>query len=686
MDYDWGRFRVQGRLPGTLLNFGVYAVSIVAVLWHLYYAYTGAMPRTQHANLHLGALLVVYYLYEMDREPKGWAFLRENLVSIVMVGIFASTMVYVHVHFDRWLTEASPTLTYTTVDLVVGVLVIVAVIHATWKAYGNLLTGVVIAVLFYGYAGFLFPGVFFHTGISAERLVFMNSISLAGVYSFILGVGATWVAVFVFFAGIVEGHGGLDDIIAASKALSEKFESGFVQAAVSASMVMGSIIGSSAANVATTGSFTIPMMQRNGVPGRFAGAIESIASTAGQILPPVMASAAFIMADLLGISFFEVIRAASLPALLFYTTLVFTVVLLVGKYEWTAAPSTPALPEGVPSGASAGNETSATAETGSESPEPIEANIQVRGPIMTPLYYLTWVVPVAVILYVLVVLRYDPMTAGLWAIIVLVGLTFSRDLLQRGISLETLTFTTRNTVEGIKIGVVNMAPLTAVLASLGIVVQIISRTGFTQRFSLSIMALSGGIFLGVVFLVMLSSILFGLGMPTPAAYVVVALLAAPGMVELGVGELNAHMFVLYFAVLSTITPPVAISCAVAAGIAKEDFLDVSFLTIRIGLYAFIIPYAFLFNSSLIYWNGTGTVITFLLVMVGLWGISVGLVGHNLKERINRVKRGLYFLIGATVIFAPEFGVAVAACLLLVGLFWYNKFVVGRIVDRTQPAD
>jgi len=650
----------------SLVSSAIYVLSVITVVWHLYYAYAGLMPRTQHANLHLGMLLVVYYLYRMNHDVEGFSFFRQNFVSFVMIAILSLTTIFVHLNFFRWLNEASSTLTYSSVDIFIGALVIFAVIHATWKAYGNILTGVILFVLFYGYAGFLFPGILYHSGISIERLIFMNSISLSGVYSFILGVGATWVAIFVFFAGIVEGHGGLDDIIATSQTLSRRLESGFMQAAVSSSMIMGSIVGSSAANVATTGSFTIPMMKRNGVPGRFAGAIESIASTAGQILPPVMASAAFIMADLLGISFFEVIRAATLPALLFYTTLIFTVALLVTKHNWGHTEEE--------------SESAQSAESLNDSKSEgapdvqVTSNIAVRGPFMTPFYYLTWVFPIFVIIYVLVVLRFDPMTAGMGAIIVLLGLAHVRDMMQYGISVETFTNSVQKTIEGIKIGVVNMAPLTAVLASLGIIVQIISRTGFTQRFSLSIVALSGGVFLGVLFVVMLSSIFFGLGMPTPAAYIVVALLAAPAAVDLGIGQLNAHMFVLYFAVLSTITPPVAISCAVAAGIAEEGFLSVSFITVRIGLYAFVIPYAFLFNPSIIYWNGAQTVITFLIVMIGLWTLSIGLVGHNLQKTISWAKRGLYALFSIIIIFTPNITVTIIASLLFLVIIGYNKFI------------
>jgi TRAP transporter 4TM/12TM fusion protein len=643
-----------------LLDFLIYAIATVTVLWHLLYAYVGPMPRGQHANIHLGFLLVVFYLVEIEREPSGPREYLKNAMSILFAVAIAVISLFVHLNYFRWLNEARSMLLYTDLDVIVGALAIIITLHATWRAFGFVLAGLIAFVMVYGYAGELFPSILYHSGFTIERLIFMNSISLSGVYGFVLGVGATWVAIFLFFAGIVEAHGGLDDIIAISRRLGEKLESGFVQMAVVASMMMGSIVGSSAANVATSGSFTIPMMKRNGVPPRFAGAVESIASTAGQILPPVMASAAFLMADLLGISFLEVIRAAALPAALFYTTLVFTVVLLVSKHGWSAA------------------------EIPDVEQAEISSNITDRGLLKTPLYVLTWILPVGVILYTLVVFRFSPLAAGFWAIIVLLGMTFIRDISQHGLSVAGVVASLGNTVEGMKLGVVNMAPLTAVLAALGIVIQIIGRSGFTQRFSLQIISIAGGVFLIIVFLVMLSSVFFGLGMPTPAAYIVVALLAAPSMINLGVSELNAHMFVLYFAVLSTITPPVAVSCAVAANIADADFLEVAYETIRIGLYAFIIPYAFLFNPELIYWEGLYTAGVFLVVMVGLWGLSIGLVGHNLDSPIAFPKRILYFLVGAATMFVPMLNIKILLAAALVTAFAYNK-QKGEAISLSLPT-
>ena len=525
----------------------LYALGVITVLWHLYYAYQGAMPRQRHANIHLGLLMVVFYLSTLDFDPDGWRDHLNNGLSVTLLVAIAGATTYVHLNFWRWLNEARQNLLYTNTDLLIGAIIMLITIHATWRAYGRLLGLVVIGGLFYGWAGPLFPGILFHSGFGLERLVYMNSVAIGGVYGFILGVGSTWVAVFILFAGMIEGYGGLDYVTKVGRNVGSRLRSGVVQVAVVSSMLMGSITGSSAANVATTGSFTIPLMREEGVEGKYAAAIESIASTGGQILPPVMGSAAFLMADILGVSFFSILQSAILPALLFYITVAFVVHIAAIKNGWT------------------------TGFADLTEDEYEEESSTVRTLVDT----LPYTGPLSVLIYTLVILRYDPMSAGMYGILAVLLGGILRDVTLDGGNPQTVKSWGRRTIEGCKIGAENMAPLTAVLASLGIVISVITRTGFTQRFSLQMVALAGGVFILVLLLAMLASILFGMGMPTPAAYVVVAILTAPGLVRLGIRPITAHMFVFYFALLSTITPPVALSCAVGAGIAEARFWDVA---------------------------------------------------------------------------------------------------------------
>lgn len=613
-----------------MVTVSLYVLGVATVAWHLYYAYAGKMPRQQHANIHLGLMLSAFYLAMLKWDLDGWRDHLQNVLSVVLLVGTVGATTYVHLNFWRWLREARTNLIYTDLDLLIGLVIILITIHATWRAYGKLLGLVSIGAMFYGFAGPLFPGIFYHGGLSIERLIYINSVALNGVYGFILGVSSTWVAIFILFAGIIEAYGGMQYVIDLGKNIGSRFSSGVVQIAVIASMLMGSITGSSAANVATTGSFTIPLMREEGIEGKFAGAIESIASTGGQILPPVMGSAAFLMADILGVSFFDIMRSAILPALLFYITVAFIVHLAALKNGWAT-------------------------KSDALSAERLDDDAEETSVLRTLVDTLPYTGPLVVLIITLVILRYNPFAAGMYAILSVVGLGLVRDVIL-GNGMATVKVWWRRTVEGAKLGTVNMAPLTAVLASLGIVIRIITQTGFTQRFSIQMISLAGGVFLLVLLLAMVASIIFGMGMPTPAAYVVVAILTAPGLVRLGIAPITAHMFVFYFALLSTITPPVALSCAVGAGIAEAKFWDTARETLRLGVFAFVVPYVFVMNPELIYWNGLQTASTFFMAVVGLKALGVGLVGYDFNDSIPIWQRGLYVAVGGGVFFVPMYSI------------------------------
>ncbi|WP_323173335.1 TRAP transporter fused permease subunit [Natrialba sp. PRR66] len=626
----------------------LYTLGIVTVLWHLYYAYSGRMPRSQHSNIHLGLLLVAFYLSDLDFSRESVRGRLNNAASAALVITIATTTAYVHVNYWRWLREAREQLLYTNTDLIVGAIIILVTIHATWKAYGKLLGLVTVFAIVYGYAGPLFPGILNHGGFSLETIIYSNSVALNGVYGFLIGVGATWVVIFIFFAGIVESYGGMEYVIKVGKSVGSRVSSGIPQTAVIASMLMGSITGSSAANVATTGSFTIPLMQNNKISDKYAASIESIASTGGQILPPVMGSAAFLMADIIGVSFVDIIQAAIVPALLFYIGMAFTVHLSANRHGWLLR----------------GDDLRNVSDE------------EKAGVVETLISTAPYTLPLVVLIYTLIVLRWDPMSAGMYAILTVVPAALVRDLIIDGSSTKTVRVWGRRTIEGCKIGVVNMAPLAAVLASLGIVIRIITQTGFALSFSLRMIALAGGVFFAVLALAMFASILFGLGMPTPAAYVVVAVLTAPGLVRLGLGDITAHMFVFYYALLSTITPPVALSCAVACGIAGATFWDVCKETMRLGLFAFLIPWVFVFNESLIYWDGATTALMFVAASVGIVSVVIALVGYDFRANLGYPARTVYIAAGLAICFVPNMTLKIVLSAVLV--VWLLAVVNGSV--------
>jgi len=617
------------------------ALSTVTVVYHFYFAYAIPMGTLRHGVVHFTLMLPIFYLVQLNTDPESRRDKLENAVTIAFILASLAASLYVLQAYDRWLDEARGAFKYNQMDLIVGGTVMIICTHATLKEYGKLLGGVVFVAIGYGLIGPQLPGIFFHGGMDIQRIIFINSIELNGVYGRILQIGATWVAVFIYFAGVLEAHGGMNYLIKGAKNLGKYTRSGTVQVAVISSMIMGSINGSSAANVATTGSFTIPLMKNRDIPSHYAGAIESIASTGGQILPPVMGTAAFLMADIIGIPFVEVIYGGLLPALLMYGSVGLMAHLLALRFGWDEEMSW----------VSADSDLTDRLRTVGEKT------------FLTSPYW----IPIIVLLYTLIALQWDPMLAGTWASVTILPAAIVRDGYEKGVSIATLRRFIRRTLEGFKIGAVNMAPLTAVLAALGIVVQIITRTGFSQKLSFRLITIAGGTLIVVLLLTMISSILFGMGMPTSAAYIVVAILTAPVIVRLGYQPLTAHMFVFYFALLSTITPPIAISCAVAAGISGASFWNVSKTTIRIGLFSFVIPFAFIINEELIIWDGVQTIATFVIVLIGLAMLIFMQVGYDFNDSISAPVRLAYGAVAMLILFAPQY--EIQAILAAASLAW-----------------
>lgn len=612
-------------------------IGISLSLFLLYYAYYQPFQRLRFANLFLGFGLMLFYLGEVDNYLKEYNGTNKyatyiKIVTAVLFSICAIAIVlYVNQNIERIRYEAVLT-GFTSVDYAFGLGMIIIVTDATYRAYGKAIASVVVGTLFYGLYGPLFPGILEHSGLGIRGVIRYGGTSLDGVWGFILGVGVTWVAIYILFAGMAQQYGALDILIDFSDEISKKLRSGVVEVAIISSMIMGSITGSAAANTATTGSFTIPMLKNQGVKKDFAAAIESVASSGGQMLPPVMGVAAFLMADILGIPYVEVLMAGTLPAVLFYLSIGIGGYLLILKYDWTAD----------------------------------QAGSFDRTPLVQGIPFL---VPLSVLLYTLIVLRYTPLSAGFYTILSIIGTMYIRNIFVKELSLDTVVSTTIETLKGFTRGMTDFAPLIGVLASMGVIITIIEQTGLPPKISFRMLSLAGGIVALVLIFAMIASILFGLGMPTPAAYLVVVILVAPSLTELGLQELTSHMFVFYFAMLSAITPPVAIAVAVGSQIASSNFLRSCKQALRLGAAGFIIPFVFVWNNSLIYWSYPQTIIAFIFAMIGVFGISSATIGHNGLRQLSLLNRVLYVCLAGIAFFSDIWIQIIASlCIVLITIF------------------
>ncbi|QIO24921.1 TRAP transporter fused permease subunit [Haloarcula sp. JP-L23] len=624
----------------TTLTSASGVLTFVMALWVILFAFNSLLPQRQHANIVLGLGLAAYYfmhageILEQGRESTTSSVHAAVCVLLGLLTLAATT--YVHVSYFRWL-EQGRLLIYSGTDLLVGLTLIYAVTDATFRKYGTVLGLVVVGTILYALLGAHLPGTLGHSGLTAEEIIQRQTITLTGIYGFLLQVGATWIAIFIIFAGLIEGYGGFEYIKEVGDRIKEHSRSGVAQSAVITSMFMGTMMGSAASNVATTGSFTIPLMDEHGIPPRVAAAIESVASTGGQILPPIMGTAAFLMANILGVSFSKIAIAGVIPAFLFYAGTSIGIHFLIVGQGWYGERTSRGQAEG-----------GSNAERYAENTTPDDAggeawnsrwNFLARG--------LQYIVPLLVLIYVLVIRQSGPLAAGLYTISTAVLARGVRQGLNRNVR-EFLS----ETVRGLRAGGENLAPFLAILASLGIVINLFSVTGLAQRIAFEMVDIAGGNFFILLIITMVVCLLLGLGMPTPAAYVLVATILAPVLTAVGVTEMSAHFYIFYFALLSALTPPVALAVTVAMSISGTDFVETAKAALTIGGPTYVIPFMFVTNPQLLEWAYPTTlflVVTFTIAMVAL---VVSLTGFNLSQELSWPARAAAFGLFLTIAFAP----------------------------------
>jgi TRAP transporter 4TM/12TM fusion protein len=512
----------------------------------------------------------------------------------------------------------------TSLDLFAGATAIVVVLALARKTTGTGLVAVAGLALAYALAGPWLPGVLAHRGYSPRRLIEHLYLTAEGIWGIPLGVSADFVYLFVLFGAILEVAGGGTLLIALASRIAGRTRGAPAMTAAVASAFMGSISGSAVANVVTTGSFTIPLMKRAGFRPYFAGAIEAAASTGGQMMPPVMGAGAFILATWTGIPYVEVALAALVPAILFYVALIAAIRFRAEKVR---------LPAG---------------------------DTLLREPVLRRIHLLAPLV----IIVVLLSLGRSPMRAAFWG--VATGLLAA--MLAPATRLGAGAFTA-----AVRSAAASSVQVAAACATAGIVVGVASLTGIGLRMSELIVTLSGGHLLIALLLTALGSIVLGMGLPTTAAYVVLAALGAPALVQLGVPLLAAHLFIFYFGCMSNVTPPVALAAYAASGIAGSPPMRTAVTAMSLAASGFLVPFMFVYGPPLLlqgsFFLVAGSIIT---AMIGVTGLAAAIIGYG-RAPLNAWQRGL---------------VAIAACALIFPGWTTDVFgfvVLGWLLLRTSPA-
>lgn len=547
------------------------AVAVVGALLHLVQINYYLWPSDLFNAYHLGFALTLVFLSaaggasaDSDITPTRSAAAKVVFFLALLLGIGAT--VYIHFEYEA-LVRMRAYMPNTSDMIVAGVLVAVTTI-AVGREWGWIIPAVVAAVLLYGYFGNLMPeGLFYHGGIPFTRLAGLTSIPyFNGLLGSLAGISATTLFVFLLFAGMLKANGGVNFIIELARRLFGHTRAGPALVAVFGSGLMAMISGSSVANIASTGSVTIPAMKSHGYSPPFAGAVEAVASNGGQIMPPVMGLAAFIMIGMTGHSYAEIAFAAMVPGIIYYAYLMVAVQFYAMSRELQPA-----------------------------------QRVSDEGPSLATLtlFNAASIIGIVVLLAGLV-LRYPAETCVTASLLALGVLELVKQLaLNSNSPAKALSGALRIVSNGLDIGARNGAKVAVIMCLIGILVEVFVVTGLGQKLANQVTEMAGYGLIVILLLVAISCIVLGCGLPTTAAYVMVALLSAPVLAEAGVSLLAAHLFVFYFANLSAITPPVAIGALIAANLAGAPFLRTAMESMRLALPAFVLPFLFVLNPAVI---------------------------------------------------------------------------------------
>ena len=641
----------------------VTGLAILMWVWILYFALTQGIQRILFTITFIGSVTLVYLaneLVEAYEDDSKRELITLSLSAIITIG----TTVYLMVFYTELLRVRVGTALPR--EYAIAIAFFLVILYLSYRAYGLTFLAVIVGVLLYGLYGNYAPGILRHAGFSVERMMSIMILDFQGVYGSISRIIATWVALFLLYAGLMRGFGAFDLIMRIGLKSAQYVKSGVALSAVTSSIIIGSITGSQAANTAITGSFTIPLMKESGMESSTAGGIESVASTGGQIMPPIMGAAAFVMASLLGITYLDIIVAGIVPALIFYGSVTFAV-----HYK------------GVGQLGAEGSQIDIESQFDEEMTQR-EFIVQC----------LRFGIPFALLIYILGVLQYTVLTAALYTIVAMFVTGFSFPLIESWLNDESLSseFVSLlgDAANGFREGAMILAPIAIIIAAINGIVDVFTASGIPGILSLALLDLSGGVMINAVLLAFVISIVLGMGMPTVAAYVIVAALIAPALVQqFFVPDLAAHFFVLYAAILSGLTPPIAIAVVVATGIAESNFWKTTHEALKISAPIYVLPFAFVYNPELVTGGfGLGTLFSGLIALVGALGIAHGLnyYGKFFHESpfIKFPIKAVFFVLGVLAMVYPGMTVRLG-CVAAIAVLMAIQFQ-GSIRQRfTQRA-
>ncbi len=632
----------------TRIEILYFVVCLFLIAWVFWYSFQPAI-EIQLMSIIFLHLAIIALAIRSWLKTEFSIFKLKGIANKILCLVFTILSIFIMIYFvtqyhqlSYWRAGA-PNL----MDIIMGGLAMILVIESARKDTGYWIPLIALIFLIYGYLGRSLPGMLRHIGLGLERIIEICSVELGiGIYGTLTGIAATWIAAFVVMAGLAIGFGALDAIIRLAKYIAARWVYGIPQTGVIASMFFGMCSGSAPANVAGTGSFTIPLNKSIGVPAKFAGAIEAVASSGGLIMPPVMGAAAFIIAAYLGTSYWYIVLVGFTPALMFYAIVAFSVYQISRQYMKGMSIKL-------------------------EKPS-LSAIIRDLSPLIAAL----------VVLLAYLSQLFDPLIAASRAVIILMVGSFILYYFRYkigGLKLVLWEYG-KAFMNGIISGAEIAATTAVMLATIMMIVSVLTVSGLGVKLSMGLVYLAGGSLFWLSVLSAIVCIVFGMGVSATAAYLLTIIIAAPAFISLGVKPLHAHFFVFYFSILSAITPPVAIASVVASRISGAPYFSLCLEAIKIGLPLFILPAIFIIYPDIFALN-LAMVKVALLVFLAFVGLSLGMFGSEIYPwKGGLILRGIIFILGAFLLIGPymiNWTIGYLLALILLTLIVIPRFIIRR---------
>ena len=622
--------REMSGLWGYIIN----GICVLFAAFQLYTATFGILDAHLQRAIHLTfGFLLIFLLYPTRQS---WSKTKMNPIDVLFALAGACSAMYIVYNYNELVLRAGMN---TETDFIVALIGTVLVFEAARRVVGWPMIIVALVFLLYAFFGPYVPGIMAHRGVGLEEMFDHLFFTTEGIFGTPMGVSSTFIYLFILFGAYLEATGLGNFFIDLANAIAGWAAGGPAKVAVLSSGLMGTVSGSSVGNVAGTGSFTIPMMKKLGYRPAFAGAVEAAASTGGQLMPPVMGAAAFLMAEFVGVPYFDVVKAAVIPAMLYYIGVWLGVHYEAKKFGLKGTPR-------------------------DQLPKFKDLFLE-KGHLAIPLI---------VIIYLLVS-GYTPMRAALAAIALSIICACLR---------KSTRISFKQVIQGLIDGSKGVLGVLIACATAGIIIGVVTKTGVGLKGATALLDLAGGKLLPAMFFTMITSLILGMGVPTTANYVITSTIAAPALIQMQVPVLAAHMFAFYFGIVADVTPPVALAAYAGAGIAGANPMRCGVIAAKLAIAAFIVPYIFVLAPELLMINATAFTITYsaLTAIIGMWGVSMSMIGFC--QNLLNLPQRLAFLVGGICMIIPGTltdGIGIA--LIIATFFWQKTNKIKGAIEQTE---